>query len=160
MLKGDLSREPTLLCMVDYRILIDRKAPIHWIEEMFPGTIPCHFSLKPGARDWIARNWNVYFGVFSIDSAKYSQTIVELINDFISEYQDFANSESFRRYVDLNSERLLRVYTNDLSLLGLDELIQKHGGWTEEIYTHGLRNNSINKNYRGRLHKRSNRRRI
>lgn len=162
MYKGDLSRQPALICCLDYRLLfeIHENAFSRW----FPGTLLHRVTqrplkLKTEARDWVFRNWDVYFCVFAI-GAKFLEKQIIRKTKFIPEFYGFDDHESFRIWVSLNVERLFRIYTNDKVLLGLDELIQEHSGWTEEIGTHGLRERSTYEGYTRRLHQRGNRRPI
>lgn len=117
MLKGDISRQPALICCVDYRILIKGKYRL---------------KLRDGARDWILRNWETYFAVFSVGK-RFDRRAEKLVEEFIPEYYRFSTPEKFRHWISLNVERLFRVYTNDPALLGLDELIQRHTDWIESL---------------------------
>lgn len=123
MLKGDISNEPALLCMVDYKILTEKKIRL---------------SLKKGAEDWIRKNWGIRFGVFIVHSPGKLRFLLErrvrsLVRDFIPEVWFFDSKEEFRNWIQLNIDRVVRIYTNEQALLGIEDFIRPHKGWSEVL---------------------------
>lgn len=141
MFRGDISNRPAAIIAVDYRILLDKRESYLWfvkrvpellLQKGFENTMKKALPWRPGAKLWLDLYWEKRFAVFTVNVPLISRAVDMIVGDVIAETYHFENKFEFRRWTQIN-KALGRVYTNDPALLGLDELIQPHSGWTEEI---------------------------
>jgi hypothetical protein len=141
MLRGDISNRPAAIIAVDYRILLEERRGYAWFVKMVPelllhkgfeNTMKKALPWRPGAKLWLETYWEKRFAVFTVNVPIISRAIDMIVGDVLAETFHFHDRYEFRRWTQIN-RALGRVYTNDPLLLGLDELVQPHSGWSEEV---------------------------
>lgn len=141
MLRGELSNRPQAIVGIDYRILLEVEMPYGWflvkipellLDKRFENLMRKNILVRDGAADWLESNWERRFATITVGCEVMAPAIDMILGDFIAESYHFATVQDFRSWLRV-SKRVLRIYTNDPVLLGLDEIIQPHSGWAERI---------------------------
>lgn len=141
MLRGEISNRPAAIYAVDYRILVEPKRPYAWFvlnvpellfQKGFENTMKKAFPWKRGARLWLENHWDKRIAVFSVGEPMVARAIDMRVGDFIAETYHFEDAPEFRLWLNA-SKHLAKVYTKDVALIGLDDIVELHTGWTEEI---------------------------
>jgi hypothetical protein len=142
VLKGTLSGKPLQICALDYRILFEERKPYSWFVKMVPKLLTSMrferqmisaLAWRPGAEEWLKKNWERYqLAVISVGVPMLSRPIDMIIGDYTSDGFHFDDVYEFRRFLNVH-RGLYRVYTNDATMLGLDEVTQPFKGWEVKL---------------------------
>ncbi len=141
MLRGEISNRPAAVIALDYRIILNQRKSYLWfvekvpellLEKGFENAMKKALPWRPGARLWLELNEGHRLAVFTVGTPLISRAIEMLVGTHIAECYHFEDRYQFRHWTRV-SKNLGKVFTNDPALIGLDEIIQPHSGWTEEI---------------------------
>lgn len=141
MLRGDISNRAAAIIAVDYRILIDEQRPYLWLAQRVPDLLLSKgfeasmnraLPWRPGARLWVEAFPEYRIAAFTVGVPIISRAIEMILGSHIAEVYHFDNRHEFRNWSKITGA-IGRIYTNDPQLLGLDEIIQPHSGWSQEI---------------------------
>jgi hypothetical protein len=143
MLRGELSNMLSPMFGVDFRILLEepeiskvgRVADRLLMASGMPGFLMHRYKWRDGAIDWISREFDYRAVGFIVKKGIYSGVIAEVLLQGLSEVKIFEDRYKFKQWVRVEPD-LVRVFTNDPYLLGLNEVVDRHSGWTERV--HGL----------------------
>lgn len=141
MLRGEISNRAAAIIALDYRILLEERRPYVWFLQKVPELLlhkgfesAMHKALpwRGGARLWLESYWEYRFAVFTVEVPVISRAIDMIVGSHIIETFHFEDRYEFRRWSRI-TRAIGRIFTNDPLLLGMDDLIQPHSGWTQEI---------------------------
>lgn len=140
MLKGELSNKPAPRFGVDYRILLTTNIGSRAKEIMssalmaarLQGYVLGRYTQKEGAEEWLSRNFAYRAVGFVVGEGVYREMIAEALSELVPEVVFFEDRYEFRLWTQTAFE-VVRVYTNDPALLGLDEIVVSHRGWMEIV---------------------------
>jgi hypothetical protein len=139
MLRGDLSNEPEATILVDYRVLIDQARHYRWFEVFLPrllleigfeSKLKALLPIREGAVEWLGRNWHRNIEVFSTNVPLLMAGIDDVLLPHVALIRHFADVNELRFWL-LTNTQVIKVYTTDRSLLGLNEMYQLFSGWSE-----------------------------
>lgn len=143
MLRGELSNMLSPMFGVDFRILLEEpeSSKVGKIVDRFlmasgmPGFLMYRYKWRDGAIDWISREFEYRAVGFIVGKGVYSEVIKEVLLQGLSDVLLFDDRYKFKQWVCVAPD-LVRVFTNDPYLLGLNKVVDRHSGWTERV--HGL----------------------
>jgi len=140
MLRGELSNKPAPRFGVDYRILLTTNRGSMAKEVMssalmaarLQGYVLGRYTWKRGAEEWLQRNFEYRAVGFIVGEVVYREMISEVLEELVPEVMFFRDRYEFSGWVQTAFE-VVKVFTNDISLLGLDEIVVTHRGWMEKV---------------------------
>ena len=141
MLRGEISNRAAAIIALDYRILLDVNRPYTWflrkvpeliMHKSFENTMNKALPWRPGAKLWLESYWEFRFAVFTVGVPTIARAVDMIVGSHIIETFHFEDRYEFNRWSRI-TRAIGKIYTNDPELLGLDDLIQPHSGWTQEI---------------------------
>jgi hypothetical protein len=140
MLRGELSNKPAPRFGVDYRILLTTNKGSKAKEIMssalmaarLQGYVLGRYSWKRGAEEWIQKNFEYRAVGFVVGEVVYREMIAEVLGELVPEVEFFCDRHEFRGWARTAFE-VVKVFTNDTDLLGLDEIVVPHRGWMEKV---------------------------
>jgi len=128
MRRGQLSNEPAPVVALDWKILVDAKRR--------PLGLGTKLTMREGARRWLEQHWQVRFCVIIAGDEHLVVRVKEMVKDLAAEFEWFVTPADVRTWLR-RSPQVMRLYTNDPALLGLDSVVREHQGW-HEVPSHGL----------------------
>lgn len=140
MLRGQLTNQPAPMVLVDWRVLVE----VQGADSPFYAKLPKrlrralsvrrrqHLVVREGARGWIERNWKVRMAVALIGGNGFRKDAEQLLEPFVSEFIWFWSRDEVRMWLHRNPQ-VLCFYTEDRSLLGLEDTTRKFSGWHEVV---------------------------
>lgn len=140
MYKGMLSNRPAPRYGVDYRILLDINKGT-WVREVisgvamaanFDGYAAGRYSVKSGVEDWLHRNYEYRAVAFVVGEPVYGDMIMRVLDEVVPEIVVFFDRYEFSDWVRTTFE-LVKVFTNDPLLIGLDDRVVRHGSWFDQV---------------------------
>ena len=139
MFRGELSNHSAAICGVDYRVLIEEKRSYKWFVKNIPELMFTKrfervmmnaLPLKRGAGGWLERNRDRRIVSISVGVPFLARTLDMVLGDYLAESYHFDDRDEFRMWLNQNSQ-VYRVYTNDVELLALGEIVIPHANWSE-----------------------------
>lgn len=139
MLRGEISNRAAAICGVDYRILVEEKRSYKWFIKNIPELMFTKrfervminaLPMKEGATSWLERNRDRRIVSISIGVPFLARTLDMVLGDYIAESYHFDDRDEFRMWLNQNTQ-VYRVYTNDVELLSLGDVIIPHSNWNE-----------------------------
>lgn len=136
MLRGQLTNQPAPMVLVDWRVLVEVQRAGTFFGMRLPTKLttkfPTKLVVKEGARGWIERNWEVRMVVALIGDNGFRKGVEDLLEPFIAEFIYFWSRDEVRMWLHRNPQ-VLCFYTEDTSLLGLEDTTRKFSGWHEVV---------------------------
>lgn len=140
MFRGELSNKPAPRFGVDYRILLTENRGSIASEVLssalmaarLQGYVLGRFSWKRGAVNWLQKNFEYRAVGVVVGEPVYGEMIQEVLEESVPEVILLRDSHEFREWVQSTFE-VVKIFTNDQELLGMDEVISRHRGWTEKV---------------------------
>lgn len=136
MLRGQLTNQPAPMVLVDWRVLVGVQRTEQFLGIKLPTKLstklPTKLEVKEGARGWIERNWEVRMVVALIGDNGFRSEVEELLEPFASEFIYFWSRDEVRMWLHRNPQ-VLCFYTEDQTLLGLDDNTRRFSGWHEVV---------------------------
>jgi len=140
MLRGELSNRPAPRFGVDYRILLTTNSGSKAKEIMssalmasrLQGYILGRYTWKTGAEEWLQKNFEYRAVGFIVGEILYREMILEVLEELVPEVIFFRDRYEFIGWTRTAFE-VVKVFTNDKNLLGLDKMVVPHRGWMEIV---------------------------
>lgn len=140
MFRGDISNAPDHICAIDYAIFIDdSKYTGAWYKHFFAkcmvstdfeGLVKRALPIRPGAIEWIERNFERRIVVVSFGSPELERAVLIVLEDHVGEFRHFNTRDELRIWLK-QTPQVYRLFTNNPLLLGADEVTASFSFWNE-----------------------------
>lgn len=138
MLRGELSNRALPRFGVDYRVVLERarRSALGRLVDTslrvsgYCGYAYTRYAWRCGAVGWLQRNLNYCAVGFIIGEEDLREVIESILLEHIGEVERFDTRGEFMRWVHTEYQ-LVRVYTTDPMLIGVDGTVVMHTGWED-----------------------------